>query len=235
MRDISEPNQNEADQAEILSATLQIEISVSTDASGLRVVQADGLGSLVWDGEETLLVTNNHWGEVLQEKSIVVLYDAQGRMVKTMSGSDFISRICYLDAGSLILRSPLEEVEQAQPDIASDPHQVRAGDVVLVAQREGPERKEATLVEAEVESVTTFQGVPVFRLKGLEGRPVQGGDSGGGVWYEGSLVGNLWNTIMAESTRFTLFSLVKLDEAKYEPTDGSTAAIVPAGQLEAIQ
>ena len=232
---ISEPNLNGGDQVKILSATLQIEISIPADSSGESLVIADGLGSLEWDGEKTLLITNNHWGEILQEKSVVVFYDAQGRMVKTMTGSEFISRICYQDAGSLILRSPLEGVEQAQPVIAGDPLQVQAGDVVLVAQREGPERKEATLVEAEVESVTTFQGVPVFRLKGLEGRPVQGGDSGGGVWYEGRLVGNLWNTIMAESTRFTLFSLVKLDEAKYEPTDGSTAAIVPAGQLEAIQ
>jgi len=45
-----------------LGATLQIEITVPVDASGKRLVKADGLGSLVWDGENTLLVTHNHWG-----------------------------------------------------------------------------------------------------------------------------------------------------------------------------
>jgi hypothetical protein len=232
---ISEPNLNWGDQAKILSATLQIEISVPADTSGEWLVIADGLGSLVWDGEKTLLITHNHWGEILQEKSVVAFYDAQGRMVKTMFGSEFISRIYYQDAGSLILRSPLEGVEQAQALIAGDHLQVQAGDVVLVAQREGQERKEATLVEAEVESVTTIQGVPVFRLKGLEGRPVQRGDSGGGVWHEGSLVGNLWYTVMTDSTHFTLFSLIKPDDANLEATEGSTAAIVPARQLAAIQ
>jgi hypothetical protein len=235
MRDIPEPNHSGSEQAKILGATLQIEISVPVDANGEWIAKAKGLGSLVWDGEKNLLVTHNHWGEVLQEKSVVVFYDAKGRMVKTMSGFEFIRLRCYLDAGSLILRSPLEGMEQAQNVIAGDPLQVQAGDIVLVAQREDPERKEATLVEAEVESVTTIQGVPVFRLKGLGGRPVQTGDSGGGVWRDGKLVGNLWNTIMAESTRFTLFSLVKPDEANLEATDGSSAAIVPARQLKALQ
>jgi len=49
-------------------------------------------------------------------------------------------------------------VEQAQPAITGDPLQVQVGDIVLAAQREGSERKEATLIEAEVESVTAIRG-----------------------------------------------------------------------------
>ena len=116
----AEQDLDRSDQAEILDATLQIEITVPVDASGKRLLKAEGLGSLVWDGKQALLVTHNHWGEVLQEKSQVVLYDAQGRMVKTMSGSEFISLMLYLDAGSLILRSPLGGVEQTRTAIAGD-------------------------------------------------------------------------------------------------------------------
>jgi hypothetical protein len=235
MPDNSEPNLNEADQVKILSATLQIEITVPLDSSGKRLVKAEGLGSLAWDGEKTLLVTHNHWGEALQEKSTVTFYDGQGNLVKSISGAEFISLMCYLDAGSLILSSPLEGVEQAQPVTAEDPLQVQARDIVLVAQREGLERKEVTLIEAEVESVTTIRGVPVYRLKGLDERLVQAGDSGGGVWHEGMLVGNLWYTSMARSKRLALFSWLKSDEANLKVTDESYAALYPAEQFTAIQ
>ena len=235
MRDVFDSNLNEAHQAGFLGAILQIEITVPVDASGKRLVKADGLGSLVWDGENTLLVTHNHWGEVLQEKSMVAFYDTQGQLVKSMSGSEFFSLAYYQDAGSLILRSPLEGVEQAQPAITGDPLQVQVGDIVLVAQREGSERKEATLIEAEVESVTAIRGVPVIRLKGSDGHPVQGGDSGGGIWRDGKLVGNLWYTAIAKSTGSTHFSWLKSVEADVEATDESYAAIFPAEQIAAIQ
>lgn len=235
MHDSTVPNLNDVEQAEILSATLQIEISVPVDASGKKLVKVDGLGSMVWDGEETLLVTHNHWGEVLQEKSVVAFYDAQGQMVKTLSGSKFISLVRYLDAGTLILRSPVRLKEQTQLVIAADPLQVQVGDVVQVTQRGGPERKEAALVEAEVESITSIRGLPVIRLKGLEGRPVKGGDSGGGIWYEGSLVGNMWYTAIAKSTGLRIFTMLKPGEASVEATDESYAAIFPTRQLEALQ
>jgi len=231
----SKSNLDRDDHAEILNATLQIEISVPVDDSGKRIVKADGLGSLVWDGENTLLVTHNHWGEVLQEKSVVAFYDAQGKLMKSMSGSEFISLMCYLDAGSLILRSPLEGMEQRQVVIESNPLQMQAGDVVLVAQRQGLDGKEAALVEAEVESVTTIRGVPVIRLKGSEGHPVQVGDSGGGIWRDGKLVGNLWYTAIAKSTGSTHFSWLKSDEANVQETDESYAAIFPADQLVTAQ
>jgi len=235
MQDISAPKLNAADQEEILGATLQIEISVPLDASGRRIVKAEGLGSLTWDGEKTLLVTHNHWGEVIQEKSIVAFYNAEGQLLETISGPKFISLICYLDAGTLILRSPIRLKEQTQLRISGDPLQVQVGDVVLVAQREGPEGKEVALVEAEVESVTAIRGIPVYKLKDSEGHPVQVGDSGGGIWRDGKLVGNLWYTSMARSTRLALFSWLKSDEANLEAIDESYAALFPADQFETDQ
>ena len=137
MKDSYEAKPNQTDQAKILNATLQIEISISTDASGSRSVKGKSLGSLVWDGEKTLLVTHNHWGEILQEQAAVKFYDAHGRLVKTMSGSEFISLMCYLDGGTLILNSPVEWNGQGQPVVENDLLQLKAGDVVLVAQHEG--------------------------------------------------------------------------------------------------
>src|SRR5512147_1483255 len=91
MQDLYEMNLSKANLAEILSATLQIEISLPIDANSDRFVRAKGLGSLVWDGEETLLVTHNHWGDVLKEKALVAFYDTDGRLIKTISGLEFKS------------------------------------------------------------------------------------------------------------------------------------------------
>lgn len=235
MQVLSKPDLNMDDQAEILGATMQIKVSVLVDASGLRLVQAEGLASLISDGKETLLVTHNHWGNILQEKAVVELYDVQGQLVKKMSGSDFISLMVYLDAGTLILRSPVEWQGQAQPVREGDPHQLQAGEVVVVAQRVGPERKEVGLIEAEVESVTTIRGLSVYHLKALDGQLVQPGDSGGGVWHQGKLLGNLWYTAMDKPTPSIPYSWGEPDKITLKATDESYAARYPADQLSAFR
>jgi len=226
---------NDGATAEILSITLQIEISVPVDDSGLRLFNGVGLASLVRDGEKTLLVTHNHWGEILQEKAVVKFYDVSGNLLTVLSGSEFISRIRYLDAGTLILESSPEWNLPTQVVYEADPTQVQAGDLVLVAQRGGTERKEVIFVEAEVESSTVIRGLPVYQIKGLEGRLVQKGDSGGGVWHNGKLVGNLWYATKAESKRLSLLSLGKTDKTKLEATDISFAARLPAVQSGSFQ
>jgi hypothetical protein len=40
--------------------------------------------------------------------------------------------------------------------------------------------------------LSTFRGIPVIWLVTLDGLPIVKGDSGGGVWFDGRLVANLW-------------------------------------------
>jgi hypothetical protein len=234
MKDSYEVKPNQTDQVKILNATLQIEISISIDAKGSGTVKGKGLASLVWDGERTLLVTHNHWGEILQERADVKFYDARGQLVKTMSGSEFISLMCYLDGGTLILSSPAEWIGEAQPVVENDPLQVKAGDFVMVAQHDGSKQMEVTLVKAQVEAVTTYRGVPVYKLKDLEGKPAQKGDSGGGIWYKGKFVGNLWYRMKVEPTLLSLFSSDRPDQARLETGIESYAAGYPSNQLKAF-
>ncbi len=222
---------------QIMNATLQINMEIPYMDNNVTnaMLRANGLGSLVYWRGETLLVTHNHWGSVLQEQAVVGLYDAEGRMVKTMSGSEFISLMVYLDAGTLIFRSPVELKGQPQLVLERDPIPLQAGDVVMVVQHEGPEQKGVTLVETEIEAVTTFRGLPVYQLRNLEGQPAQRGDSGGGLWHEGKLVGNLWYRMTAKPTLTTLFSSVWPDETKLEATIESYAAVIPAEQFISFQ
>ncbi|MBN1147775.1 MAG: hypothetical protein JXA78_11010 [Anaerolineales bacterium] len=48
------------------------------------------------------------------------------------------------------------------------------------------------MIEAEVKSAEIFEGRDAWLLATLNGDSLVQGDSGGGVWLEGKLVGNLW-------------------------------------------
>jgi len=50
-----------------------------------------------------------------------------------------------------------------------------------------------------VEEITTYQDLPVYKLRSLDGLNIQPGDSGGGIWYQGNLVGSNW-MVAAKST-----------------------------------
>jgi hypothetical protein len=219
---------------EILGTTLQIEVTLPYDASGDRFVVAKGLGSLIRNGGVMFLVTHNHWGDILRGGSAVTFYDVDGDLLKTMSGSEFKTLIRYRDAGSLILQVQQEWVEQSVPGIVGDPRDVAAGDSVLVTQRDGPNRKEVILVEAEVVSVMIYEGLPVYRLNLPEGPPFQGGDSGGGVWHNGKLVGITYATVLVEPFLFKLIPSLKSGEAGLETTSFGYAARYPADRLGSI-
>jgi hypothetical protein len=48
-----------------------------------------------------------------------------------------------------------------------------------------PVRDKADIQLAVTEDVSTYKDVTVYKLRSLDGKPIQSGDSGGGVWYEG--------------------------------------------------
>jgi hypothetical protein len=64
----TDPMVSVEEREQIWNATLQIKMEIphpDQDKTGV-LLRAKGLGSLVQMGEEILLVTHNHWGEILQ-------------------------------------------------------------------------------------------------------------------------------------------------------------------------
>lgn len=70
--------------------------------------------------------------------------------------------------------------------------QVRIGDKVLLVHQANGETSRVVVLEAVVEGSTTYKELPAFKLHTLDGQPIVSGDSGGGVWLNGQLVGNMW-------------------------------------------
>jgi hypothetical protein len=88
---------------------------------------------------------------------------------------------------------------------------------VQIAHRQPGKRDKVEMMAAKVEAVIEYKGLPAYQLRSLDGQPVLVGDSGGGMWFEGELVGNLWATLTVPQT----------GSQEQVVTDTSYAAIYP--------
>jgi hypothetical protein len=199
--------------SQVLAASVQISMTLrmnpangadpsegETQLGGERNI-ALGLGSLVEKDGHAWIVTHNHWKDLLHDLCLVEFRDAENRLLLRLFGFEFKDLIIQSDAGTLILRAPEGLVEQMTESgalavgVIGDSGDVRPGDVVQVAHRQPGRRDRVEVMEAVVESVVVYKGLPAFQLRSLDGQPVLIGDSGGGMWHEGRLVGNLWATL----------------------------------------
>jgi hypothetical protein len=183
---------------------------------------AYGVGSLIQYQGEILLVTHNHW-RTLQDATIVKFYDADNNLIKVIIKQQFVESIVYADAGTLIIRPPQEVIDQLVPVSVQEIPQVAAGETVEIVYRENPSREKVAIKQAVVEEIASYNNEPVYKLRSLDGQAIQPGDSGGGIWHDGCLVGNNW-TVTAQSTTTPEESV----EENIVYTDTSYGAILPA-------
>jgi hypothetical protein len=224
----NDPDLNrEAEIANIRSATLLIRMQTpqTQNVVGLDVGLGWGMGSLIQLNGEVLLVTHNHWGDLLQDLSIVEFRNADNQMIKPIFGYEFKEWIVYQDAGTLVLKLPDGLLDPSAPISLDAIPQIAPGDTVDVVYRENPAREKAAILQAVVEEIITYEGLPAYRLRSLDRQPIQPGDSGGGIWYKGVLVGNHWVTLKEKSGSVAETS-GNLEEENTRYTDLSYAAIL---------
>lgn len=187
-------------EAELLERTVQIKIYTSLPAAELiriqpksdpkRYLLSTGLGSLVvWQGKY-VVVTHNHWGNVLQTAEYVEIQNWQGKPLRTMAMDKFMSLILYRDPGTLVLYDPTATWVSAG-HLAEDQRSA-IGKIVTIAHQDPVNRGEVALMQAKVVENHQNNGLSVIGVKVLGNGIIIGGDSGGGVWLEGELIGNTW-------------------------------------------
>jgi hypothetical protein len=156
-----------------------------------------GIGTLIEHQGQAFLVTHNHWGEVLESDTATVEFrDAHNRLIQPLFSSAFKELIVYQNPGTLVLRAIPALLEYATPTKIVDASLLEPGALVRVAYRQLPERDAVAVLEAEIVKTGVFEGEPVYQIRCLEGQGLQKGDSGGGVWYNGSLIGNNWAVLV---------------------------------------
>jgi hypothetical protein len=190
-------------QAQILSTTVQIRL-FAPDATAKPVgnvypyIMSRGLGTLVRDGKDYRILTHNHWS-TLKQVDFVKFYDANFGLLLEMSGTAFKNLILQQDAGALVLQAPPELVEKLNASSAAfrepsldDGLKLSAGDQVLVVHQKPGQEDKVEVIPAVIDRRVTFQGLPAFQLHASDGSALIPGDSGGGLWFNGNLVGDLW-------------------------------------------
>jgi len=190
--------------AELLQWTVQIRLYTSLPVSEPADGQPDsnvrsyhlasGLGSLVvWQGRN-VIVTHNHWGDALSEAEHVQIHDAYGNLLIKLGIDQLKDLILYSDHGTLVLYNPIglgisaSSLEEAQS--------VDVGDFVTIAHQDPDHPGQVDLLQAKVVNHCQNEGLSVLQVAAVDNETIVSGDSGGGVWSEGELVGNTWAMVV---------------------------------------
>ena len=92
------------------------------------------------------------------------------------------------------------------------------------------QENQITILAAEVVDQELFNGIPMMSLRSLNGQSIEPGDSGGGIWVNGHLAGNMWMTV--RQVRQYWWQLEPPDDNK---TDLSLAAALPHNLIDLVE
>ncbi len=194
----------DSEAAAILRATVRIRlVAPYLDGRGNRVLMHDsgrpmgldainhGLGTLVVVDGRTLVVTHDHYSEIDAAVAEAIVTDYSGREV-ALPIAEFRKLIRYRNNGIIVLEAP-SGLPPGAP--LGDGVAIEAGSVARLVHRD-PATHALSVVEAVVETWITYQGIPSYTLRNVNGEVVAPGNSGGGVWAGGRLVGVIQRTIL---------------------------------------
>jgi len=231
---------SDVERQRILAATVQIRLKsplldevgnvMVVDNNGVWHVletEARGLGTLVQMNDQVYVVTHDHWGELLDTAVTAQFFNANGALLVEISGAFFRNLLHYRDQGTLLLAAPPELAFLV--GITGNGRTLATGSQVFLT-RYQPGTAMVEVAAATVTAVTEREGIPAYLLQTADGTPVLPGDSGGGVWFEGQLAGNLWRNQETETVVVTGNSETAVSQTV---TDRSVAATF-SGVMEKI-
>ena len=186
-----------AAQESILSSTMTIEMFGRGRIEGgvKHVSAAQGLGTLVEEGSQRFVITHNHWSVPATELDRVELRTTAGERLLVLEAATFLSLVRYQDWGTMLFEAP-QQLQGIAAAALGDGSQLAGGDSVWLVAQDAGMANAVGLATARVESVDVAVTPGLIALRGSDGAVVAG-DSGGGIWHDGRLVGNLWAITVA--------------------------------------
>jgi len=195
---------------QILAATVRITLFAPiTDAQGqpqyvtmngqkaIQYTVGEGLGTLTRSGEDVFVVTHDHWTLLTENLHKVQFHNVANDLILEVSGDAFRQLIRYRDGGTTVLTAPAKLKARLTATEMGNGRSVQNNDILLTAYR-AADSGAISVAAMRVEKTSVFQGQPIYRMINMNGDSVIGGNSGGGVWANGQLVGNMWTTTMEQ-------------------------------------
>lgn len=183
---------------QLLSSTIQMSMVMvdnnSSGGGGSAVYAWRGLGTLVKYGRSQFILTHGHWPIASPQLIAVELRNSSGERLQLFDADAFLNLLHYHDRGTMIVQVS-QELVGVKPAILGNISDVATGATVWLTAYDPGAISTVRVVRAHVEAVD-LKAVPGrLRLRGPHTAGVALGDSGGGVWLDGKLVGNLWSIV----------------------------------------
>jgi hypothetical protein len=208
---------------QILAATLRITM-IAKEQSSVEpaYIVSNGLATVVRDGDATYIVTHDHWSRLANKVRMVRFESAEGQLLLEMTPSRFYSLIRYRDGGTMVMAVPPELPESVAPMDVAGKAQALAQDQALAIVYWQPEAEQQVSVEpVTVQAIEEHDGNASFLMQSRNGRIVENGNSGGGIFAGTKLVGNMWQTMRAtDNESGQQFSTDLSRAARYTYQDG---------------
>jgi hypothetical protein len=202
---------DEASRQRVLNATIKISFfAPAYDENGqpqVTVVNGQrqtvykggtGLGTVVWNGSEPIIVTHDHWKLLENPEAVAEFATADGQLLLSINAPEFAQLIRYRDGGTMILDLPSALDGHFQPGVTGEIETLDRNDVLLIAYRQHDAADSIGVEAVVVTKDTEYEGLPALELVTVSGKTVAAGNSGGGVWSDGRLVANMWSTILEQ-------------------------------------
>jgi hypothetical protein len=187
----------------ILDATVRITVYAEEASTSLSATQTeneyalgDGLGTLVQDGPNTYIVTHDHWSRLVDNLYKVQFRNAGGDLLLELDRPLFYSLIRYRDGGLMVLVAPEEIASQMTAVPVNKGAELSVDQPLLMAFWQPEADQQISVEPVTVEIIETYEGQTAIRMRSLNSRIVVQGNSGGGVFSSGQLVGTMWETIV---------------------------------------
>jgi len=186
-------------ESQALASTIQIEMFDEEWIEGSlgQIRTSKGLGTVVQNGEQRFILTHNHWSIHRSELSRVAFRNSVGEEILALDGAAFYALVYYVDEGTMLLNAPagLDGVVAAG---LGDSSLLQVGSPVWLATYDDGNGLGIKIETAWIKEVDGSAVPGRLMLEGQE-TAVISGDSGGGVWANGKVVGNLWAIQVMES------------------------------------
>ncbi len=214
-------------QEQILASTLQLELQANRPGALPTDVPkvARALGTLVESEGQRFILTHNHWPMSVVEVQCLLLRDAEGELILTLDRATFLSLVRYQDEGTLLLAAPPALSGAAAAPLGDSSH-VQTSDSLWFAAHSSEQDRELVVTAAQAVRSGRVDMPGTLRLKGPE-TAVDHGDSGGGVWHDGYVVGNIWAFITTPQLTPEVQQALVGEPRKMRPSGNYLAAKLP--------
>ena len=199
----------------------------------MTVEQKTSLGTVFAFEGQMVVLTHGHWTLNHPDWQRIDIFSGAGSYLTTISMAELHSLIQFQDGGSMIMRLP----GQLQGKVAAAPiltdTNLSAGTTVMVA-RHVPGQNRIVFMQANLNQLVTYGGLPTLAYTNEAGGYIIPGDSGGGVFLNGQLVGNNWLAMFKEVTESRSILGLTIGTQQYEIHASNQAALLTTATLDMI-